>query len=389
MGRVMVAVLAVSVLLVCAACGGGASTTSTGGNTPPAPVPAPSTQLPQHIVVVMMQNASFDHLFGTFPGANGITPSVPGFTQTDASGKSVSPFKLTDLAPPALQEGRTIYLDSMDGGLMDKYAFLNGDLAMGYYDGTIPGISTLWSYAQQFALADNFFGSVTGEAPTNQLYMVAASDNDFPFSVQPVFGPCQKPDKAAQALTFTNVGDELSQAGVAWTVYQESLGNCSLSSPLHNPFQYFTTTQNSSHIANYSQFSTDLAAGNLPAVSFVIPNHDHNMHPGFAPVTDSITWLDSLIKQLQASSAWNTTAVIVTWDTAGGWYDHVFPQQVDTQGLAPRIPLLVISPLAKKNYVSHVEMDHVSILRYIQKVWNLPSLNTRNTMSVDLSDMFQ
>ncbi len=113
------------------------------------------------------------------------------------------------------------------------------------------------------------------------------------------------------------------------------------------------------------------------------------MHPGGAPITNGIDFLDTLVKQLQASPIWSTTAVVVTWDTFGGWYDHVPPPTVDSQGLAPRVPLLVISPLAKQHYVSHVQMDHVSILRYIQNNWGLPTLNTRNTQSNDLSDLFQ
>jgi phospholipase C len=79
----------------------------------------------------------------------------------------------------------------------------------------------------------------------------------------------------------------------------------------------------------------------------------------------------------------------VVWDAGGGWYDHVPPPTEDSQGLSFRVPMLVISPLAKQNYVSHTQMDHVSILRFIQKNWGLASLNTRNSASNDISDMFQ
>ena len=360
---------------------------------PPVPVipPPPTTQNIEHVVVVIMQNASFDHFFGTFPGANGFTPTSLGFSQMDATGKAVSPTLMTNLAPPALREGRTAYLASINGGLMDKFAFTNGDIAMGYYDGTTPGISTLWSYAQQFALADNYFGSVIGEAPTNQLYMIAASDNEFPFSVQPVYPPCQKPDPAAQALTFPNVGDQMTTAGVTWSVYEESHGDCAATLATHNPFQYFTSTNASPNIHDYTQLATDLAAGKLPSVSFVIPDNSHDMHPGFAPVTSGAAFLDDLIKQIQASTAWNGTAIFITWDTGGGWYDHVAPPTpaIDTQGLAFRVPLIVVSPLAKKGYISHVQLDHVSLLAFIQKKFNLPALNTRNSMSGDVTDLFQ
>jgi phospholipase C len=382
------------------ACGALLGTYGCGGSSgmpvtdPPVPVlpPVPAASL-QHIVVVVMQNSSFDHMFGTFPAPaggtiEGLRPGVPGYVQNDASGNPVSPALLTNLAPKALPEGRAAYTNVMDGGLMDKYAFYNGDISMDYYDGTTAGISTIWSYAQQFAMADHYFSSVIGEAPSNQLFMIAASDGNFPFSVQPSYGPCNTADKAARPLTFPNVGDQLTQKGVSWAVYLESMGVCTDSSPLHNPFQYFTSTQGQ-NARDYTQFSTDVAGGTLPAVSFVIPNNTDDMHPGFGPVTNGAAFIDTLVKKLQATTMWSNTAVIVTWDTGGGWYDHVPPPQVDAEGLGSRVPLLVISPLAKQHYVSHIQMDHVSILKFIQKNWALAPLNSRNSLSNDLSDLFQ
>ncbi|HEU5401070.1 MAG TPA: alkaline phosphatase family protein [Terriglobales bacterium] len=389
---VILAVLSIGAALT--GCGGTATSAST--DPPPTSSGNGSSQQTksgvQHVVVIEMQNSSFDHLFGMMPPTNGNTidgphPGVLGYVQTDQAGNSVSPTLLTNLAPPALPEGNAAYEKVIDGGAMDKFAYYNGDESMGYYNDTVTGISTLWNYAQQYAMADNYFGSVIGEAPTNPLYMVAASDNNFVFSVQPYYGPCNKADPAATPLTFPNVGDQLTQKGISWAAYQEDNGNCSAYSPLHNPFQYFTSTYQLTK--DYSQFPTDVAGSNFPAVVFVFPNNRDDMHPGFAPITNGINFIDTIVKQLQASPAWSSTAVIVTWDTFGGWYDHVAPPAVDSQGLAPRVPLLVISPMAKQHYVSHVQMDHVSILRFIQNNWGLTTLNTRNTQSSDLSDLFQ
>lgn len=94
---------------------------------------------------------------------------------------------------------------------------------MGYYDDSVSNIGTLWDYPNQYELADRFFGSVIGEAPTNQLYMVASSDNNFIHSVQPAFGPCNLPDSASTPLKFANVGDQLSQKGVSWRVIPPTL----------------------------------------------------------------------------------------------------------------------------------------------------------------------
>ena len=346
----------------------------------------------KHVVVVLLQNNSFDHLFGTYPAANGntvegLSPTVPGYTQTDAAGTSVTPHLLADDAPPNLPEGDIAYRQVLTPE-MDKFAFYNGDAAMGYYDSTTPGVAALWQLAQQFALADHYFGSVVGEAPTNQLYMVAAADLNQTFDVQPAYGPCQIADASAQPYNFPNVADQLSSANLGWGVFQQSFGDCTVFMGIHNPFQFFSSTHDASNIQDYSSFAAEAQNDILPAFSLIIPDSKHDMHPGSAPITNAIDFVQTLVQQVQASPVWSSTAIIVTFDTGGGWYDHVYPPTVDDQGLAFRVPTLVISPYAKKDYVSHVVMDHVSILKLIQWNWTLPSLNARNAQSGDMFDMF-
>ena len=347
----------------------------------------------QHVIVLILQNNSFDHLFGVFPPVNGntiegIRPGIPGYTQVDAAGKSVSPFLLTDTSPSALPERHKDYLADVNGGAMDKFAATEGDISMGYYDNTTPGIATLWGLAQQFALADHYFQSVLVEAPTNQLYMVAASDNNRAFSVQPAFGPCTTPDSQSKPYTFTHVGDQLTAQNISWTFFQESYANCGAFIPAHNPFQYFTDTHGTDHIQDYSNFLQQLNSGALPPVTFISPARGHDMHPGDGSIQGGINFTAKLVQAVQNSTIWPDTAILITWDTGGGWYDHVAPQQLDNQGLGFRVPLLVVSPLAKPGYVSHTVMDHVSILRFIQWNWGLNSLNARNQLSGELRDMF-
>ncbi len=383
MRQIFLFFLAVSLLALIIGCGG--------VNSSPSPTPTPGT--PQsaqikNVIVVIMQNRSFDHLFGTFPGANGIAPGVPGFNQKTSTGAIVSPQLLTATSTTDLPHSRNDYLRVWDSGAMDKYAFYNGVISMGHYDNTTPGMSVLWNWAQQFALADNFFPSVMGDAPTNQLFLVAADDNNTPGTLQPFFPPCNTQMKATAGYTFQHVGDQLTAKGKTWAWYQENLGNCSSYVPQENPFQFFTNAHDSPNVRDFSKFAADLTSGNAPSLMMVQPGPAHSMHPGSGPVINGITWLDGVIRQVQASSVWANSAIVVVWDSSGGWWDHVPPPQVDTQGLGPRVPMLVISPFAKKNYISHVQMDDVSILKFVQNTFGLGPLNGRNQLGNDLSDMF-
>ncbi len=359
-------------------------------NPGPSPSPTPSGGTISNIIVVVMQNRSFDNLFGTFPGAEGIKPGVPGFSQVDASGKTVTPTLITDIAVPDLPHVRQALLKVWNNGAMDKFAFFNGDVSMGHYDNTTPGVDVLWGWAQQFALADHFFPSVMGDAPSNQLYLIAAADDNNPFTLNPFNGPCTSPETPPGPYTFQHVGNQLSAKGLSWAWYHEQLGQCGSYVPQENPFQFFMPATPGPNMRDLSSFKGDLASGNFPAVAFVQPNPVHSMHPNKGvPLTAGTTWLDGFIKDIQASPVYQKAAIIVIWDSSGGWYDHVPPPQVDPgQGFGPRVPMLVISPFAKKNFISHVQMDDVSILRFIQGTFGLPPLNARNSQSNDLSDMF-
>jgi phospholipase C len=387
--KILSLVATVALAMSMAACRGLSSQHSDGGGAN-----AATQSAVKRVIVVVMQNASFDHLFGTFPAPNGQTidglrPGVPGYTQPSASGGSVSPFLLTDTNPPDLGHSHADYVASIDGGNMDGFARRIGDISMGYYDSSIMGMDRLWSLAGQFSLADHFHSSVTSSAPTNPLYLVSASDNNFIFSVQPSYGPCQKPDAAAQPFTFPNVGDQMNNKNVTWTWFQENYNACSLGYvATQNPFQYFTSTQNSDHIQDLSNFFAQIDNNTLPSVSFVQPGPVHSMHPGSGAVFVGLNWLADMVQRVQSSPAWSDTAIVVIWDEGGGWYDHVPPPTVDSQGLGVRVPMLVISPMAKQGYVSHITMDDVSILSFIQWNWNLGSLNSRNGQSGDMRDMF-
>jgi phospholipase C len=260
---------------------------------------------------------------------------------------------------------------------------------MGYYDDSIPSVAKLWSYALQNALADNYFDSVMGDAPPDVLQMVAARDTVDHTSVQPFYGPCNKPDARATALTYKNLADQLAEKSIGWGWFQEALGACGNFVPQENPFQYFTSTHDSPNIQEMGRFSERLLDGTLPSVSFVQPGPGKSTHPGSGvTVAVGLNWLDEFIRGCQKSPAWSTMAIVVVWDEPGGWYDHVPPPQTVPAGYGMRVPMLVISPYAKQGYISHTFMDHVSILKFIQWNWGLDPLNQRNQSAGDMREMF-
>jgi phospholipase C len=388
------------VLMLCS-CGGGGAGSSNNLKQPPG-TRVPRSEI-QHLVIVVMQNASFDHLFGTYSGANGLNPSLPSYTQKDASGNTVQPQLLTNLSPADLNHTNTSYLAAYDSGKMDKYAATNGAVSMDYYDNTSVGtaadgrqfgVNTLWSYAQQYALADNFFASAMASEPSNMLYMTAATPGTDPFGY-PQLDACtaglfqqnqSNGATIAPPITLPSVGDQLSANNISWSFYQEWFSNeqngtCTHYVPQENPFQYFQSTANSADVQNFtmSGLQSTLSSGSLPSVMWVQPSPSHSMHPGQGNIANAVEWLDDFVNAVKSSSEWSSTAIVVMWDESGGWYDHVPPPQLSgTIGLGPRIPVLVISPFAKTNYISHAQMDWVSILRFIQYNWALKPFSDAN-----------
>jgi phospholipase C len=282
------------------------------------------------------------------------------------------------------------YTASVNGGAMNGFAKTEGTQSMGFFNQTVPGVDIFYNYASQNELADHYFSSVLNSAPAQMLYMVSASNNNLPFSTQPVYGPCQKPDVAAMPDTEPNIGDEMTQARVGWTWYHENLGQCGAYVPQQNPFQYFTSTNNTDHIQDLSVFFAQLTQNQLPAVSFIQMSPAHSGHPGSSAITAAASWFDNFVKQVEASSIANDVAIVTIWDEGGGWYDHVPPPQLDANGAGVRVPMILVSNLGKKGTIYHGQLDHTSILKFIQWNWNLSPLNSRNSNpSVgDMRDMF-
>jgi phospholipase C len=334
----------------------------------------------------------------------------------DAKGVTVTPTLLSNLNNGNLNHDRTTYTASYDGGKMDKFAYTNGDLSMQYADNTVfgtaddgkvYGVNTLWDYAQQYVLADNFFASAMNTEPADMLYMMAATVHDDHTSGSlPYYDKCSPGQKAsgggsiAVPLTEKTVGDQMNAAKVSWVWsqgnYSHSVsGACTDYVPQENPYQYFTSTQYSANLQDFSftNFQNNLTDTGLPSVMFITPAPSVSMHPGSGDAANGIEWLDTFVQMVKNSQVWPDTAIVVLWDESGGWYDHVPPPQFpNSQSLGMRVPVIVISPFAKTGVISHQQMDYVSILRFIQWNWGLgmftaPAQAAREQQSGDMCDL--
>ncbi|HEX3541996.1 MAG TPA: alkaline phosphatase family protein [Acidimicrobiales bacterium] len=355
------------------------------------------------VIVVMMENRSFDHLLGWLPGADGrqaglTFPDITGRRHpTHDLGLDVTGCGNTD--PDHSWPGGQIQLDGgkMDGWLLTPHSRSVADVyPIGYYTpATLPVLAAL---AQNYATLDGYFCSIMAETYPNRIYLHAGrTDRDHNLDPPGVSPP---PNKVA---TIPTIWDRLGAAGVSRRYYYGDtpfLGLWGL--------KYFTI------FAPYSQFLTEAAAGILPHVSFLDPtfNNDQNLeadqHP-FADVQVGDRFLAQVYHAVRTSPQWSRTVLVVTWDEWGGFYDHVTPPRVvddtdpatvdhrcgvdgcggppDYRQLGFRVPAIVISPWSPAGVVHGGPYEHTSILRMIESRWNLPPLTARDANAKNLADV--
>lgn len=373
----------------------------------------------KHVVVIFQENRSFDNYFGTYPTAPGFhslpnTPAVNGIPagsyNLDENGNKVAPYHFTNNDQTLdVNHGFDDMVKAYDNGKMDQFYAMSekhtkgsGVIAMGYYD--YNQLPAYWQYAQHFALADNWFQPVFGPSTPGALYLVAAQSGtkDQQIKGDPTPKNNFGGDKSAGLnynLTYKNIGDELTASNIPWGWYQGGYAAKDDSySSHHNPFQYFQNYEDgkyNNNLKDYNDLASDIDKGQLPAVTYVKAAYGEDEHPGTGnqstPAAEDFSV--KTINKIMTSQYWKDTAVIVTYDESGGYWDHVAPPQVDAgpdglQGDGPRVPALVISPYAKKNYVSHVQYDTTSILKFIEWNFGVAALNNRDANASNILDMF-
>ena len=354
---------------------------------------APTETTPiKHVIVVMQENHSFDNYFGTYPTANGslvnsITSKLQSVNGLPAGvclpqgAECISPYPASTSNTLNPIEGQVIYEQDYAEGKMNGFAQFSGTQSMAFFD--YHQIAAYWDYAEEYGLADRYFASALSTTTPNRLLLMAG---DSPVANN--YGP---PPYLEYNRTIL---DELDAHGLSWGYFD--FVNASGSSKNVYPFNYFLNS--TSQISDVSKFLGDLSSGtNLPAVSFVnsLGSGAFDEHPP-ENVTDGELWVVSIVNAVMSSSYWDSSVVLITWDEGGGYFDHVAPPQLFTiengnqslSGYGQRVPLLVISPYAKENYVSESVLNHMSIVRFIEYNWNLPTLNRNVMASNNLLEFF-
>lgn len=244
-------------------------------------------------------------------------------------------------------------------------------------------IPNYWDYARRFTLCDNFFSSLAGPSEPNHLYTVAAQSGGL------INNPPPNINGQDGVFTFPTMAELLEHSGVSWKYYDEKPNPHKHS--LWNPMPGFRSFQKSpalmAHLVGLDQFYADVKAGSLPEVCWIVPTFADSEHPP-ADTARGMRHVTDLVNALMQSSAWKDTAIIVTWDDYGGFYDHVPPPQIDKYGYGPRVPTLILSPYAKPGYISHTRFDFTSPLKLIETKYGLPPLSTRDASANDMRDCF-
>jgi phospholipase C len=374
----------------------------------------------KHVIVVMQENRSFDSYFGTYPGADGIPMShgVPTVCVPDPAGGCTRPYRDRADVNGGGPHGEPNAVADVGGGTMDGFirqraaahqtCRVPNDPAcvvgatpdvMGYHTGA--EIPNYWAYARDFVLNDHMFEPVKSWSLPDHLYMVSAWSarcrNRSPDScVNDIVGPYKNHQfgKAVQQelatgqtsidLAWTDITWLLYTHHVSWRYYvqngaQPDCGDDSAETcapvrqnartpGIWNPLPMFGDVQHdhqAGDIQPLGSYFSAAAAGRLPAVSWITPSAPDSEHPP-ASVHQGQAYVTSIVNAAMKSPDWKSTAIFLSWDDWGGFYDHVVPPRVDRNGYGLRVPAMVISPYARKGYIDHQTLSSDAYLKFIE-----------------------
>lgn len=318
-----------------------------------------------HILIACQENHSFDNYFGYYPNAGSY--GVPAnYSQPDGNGGTVTPQHIWFPFPADASHTWQSIHSEWDSGKMDGFYTTDGSDALGYYDGS--DLQYYYALAGAFTLCGNYFCTVLGPTLPNRLSLVAGT-----------CGGNTTDSLDAGTLNYPTIADLLDKYKISWKCYNLGLGlgsNSTLED--FNGLNYFQKWQDDPRL-QYSEddYHNDLNNGTLPQVSFLITEDLISEHPP-GDIQIGQRKMADVIAKLMSSNAWTSSALFLAYDEGGGYFDHVAPPQVDAYGLGFRVPALVVSPYAKRGYISGKLYEHSSILKFIERRFGLPTLASVN-----------
>jgi phospholipase C len=386
-------------------------------------LPEPPPQLQgfaniEHLVFIVQENRSFDHYFGTFPGARGIPmqggrPSV--CVPDPVVHACVRPYHDRTLENEGGPHGHDASVNDVNGGRMDGFVetVVQGpgvcgnqrqlpqcrdDIGpqgqpdvMGYHTGR--EIPNYWRYAETFVLQDRFFAPSDSWTLPAHLFLVSAwaancSDPRDPMSCESDLDlegvvNRQRQGRHPAIYAWTDITYLLTREGVSWAYYVGddtcfTPEDCPrrrvhTTPPAQNPLPAFTTVHEQHtqrNVRSHEDYYEAVEDGTLPTVSWIMPSGQNSEHPGNgAPITKGMAHVTRLINALMRSELWYRTAIFLTWDDWGGFYDHVRPPRVDENGYGIRVPGLLISPWARGGVIDSQILTFDAYLKFIQDLF--------------------
>jgi phospholipase C len=424
--------LATSTLLLSLnGCGGSNSTSTT---IPPGTI--------QHVVIIFQENRTPDNLFHDTvliaKGADIASSGINSLSQT-------VPLSAGSLGIDYdLNHGHSAFVSMYDGGKMDGADLISYSCSQGATNCPPPNpqfwyvnpseVQPYFQLAEQYTFGDRMFQ--TNQGPSFPAHQFIISGTSAPTATSNLFVAenaqgyaksgsltgCLAPpgeyvylidpngnesSTTYPCLDHPTLTDELNNKGISWRYYTPSAGSlwtgpnaiqhmCGPNVPPPNATACTGSDWTNSVVIPETQVLTDISSGKLAQVSWVIPTGANSDHAGSIGSTGGPSWVASIVNAIGTSSYWANTAIIITWDDWGGWYDHVPPPSIVNDGKSWgsgyvygfRVPLIVVSPYAKAGYISHVNHDFGSILNLVEKTFSLPSLGYADARADDLSDCF-
>ena len=360
--------------------------------------PEGTASMPQieHIVVLMMENHSFDNLLGMVPHQVPGRATVDGFRLKQGRPVNANPDAAGTLVPaqpaasPCQHAGQPSQTwnashQAYANGRNDGFVKASAPVAMRYWDQR--DLPFTYSLAESFPLGDRHFGSLLGQTYPNRSYFFAGTSqgriNDTLLTPPPAGG---------------TIFDRLDAHKIDWAVYYENVPSVLVVTGIATPARVL-------RIRTFDRFSVDVAAGRLPQFTFIDPNYSTTSEEDPQDIQVGERFIARVVHTLIQARTWQHTVLFVTYDEHGGYYDHVPPPAALAPDSIPpaltpddvpaafdrygfRVPVIVISPWARPRYVSHVVHDHTSITAFIERKWNLPAMTFRDANAHPMIDYF-